>query len=317
MVNKPNRKAKRQTNPILSDRDKEILLFLWRHRISTLAAIRAVFFPNGTNDEAYLTMRRLRWGSYVDMLKMDGTNKRVFCLHQRGYKYLVANCLPELRTKGFRPQSQYHDLFVAAVLLGRWARNRPRNVRLVSEQEMTSTVVEEIPADVRKTMDRTPDGLWIFSTATDSRAIALEVEISPKSTVRYEEICASYTSQIFFEHVVWIVADKALAHRILSASRKHGIPRDGQHLFILQKDFEKNEWASQFQNRSMDTMTLNDLLITKATRSIPVRSKASLPVEYLSKTCAVENSAPSPFLTFHFSLGKLASYENSKHQKIL
>lgn len=312
---KENRKSKR-LDPILSSRDRETLSFLWRHRIATFQGLKTVLYPELSNEQAYYRLRRLRRGQYVRVEGTDGPRKRVWCLDQRGFKFLVSTCsLPELKSKTYRPQRAYHDLMVSAALLGHWAVKQPNNVKLLSEQEMIASDPIDLPKELRKEREHQPDGIWIFNRDGGSKAIALEVELSGKSAERYEQICSFYTSQIFFEHVVWIVEVKSLAQKILECSRRFGIPREGVHLFILQESFETQGWESKFLNESMGTRSLADILIEMAgVRNCNV-NPPSVRQESASNPPSAPQAPKNPLLDFSFSLGNLGILRDRHRRK--
>lgn len=298
MGNKKVNRKNHRLNPILSIKDRDILIFLWRHRISTFAALKYIFYPGVAGDKVYFQLLRLRRGEFVKVEKIDGTKNFVWCLGARGFRYLLANYLPELKTKMYRPQSPFHDLIVAGALLGDWGLEPPSNVDIITEQEISSIEIASLPYDLRKKMEHKPDGLWLIPSGQQNRAVALEVEISAKSAERYEQICAFYSSQIFFEYIVWVVESKALGKKILDCSRRHGMPREGIHLFIEKKDFVISGWDCKILNESMNGLSLADFLMRFAGVQVRESSKKRLNVGSTLTQAGIKNQSPSPFLNF-------------------
>lgn len=264
MVSQKESKPKKRLNPILLSKDQAILKFLWRHRIATFKALKTIFYPEMSAQQAYYQLRRLRRGQFVKVDMIDGTKKTTWRLDLRGFQYLTANSLPALKTKGFRTYSPYHDLVVASALLGGWVNKCPSNVKIVTEQEMNALDLAFLPTEIRKEREHQADGIWIFQTGKERKAIALEVELSAKTDERYEQTCSFYASQLFFENVIWVVSDRTLAQRILDASQRHGVPREGLHLFVLQKNFERLGWNSKFENKSLEHIALGTFLSRRA-----------------------------------------------------
>jgi DNA-binding PadR family transcriptional regulator len=298
---------RKRLNPILSNRDTSILAFLWRYRIATFRAIKTVFFSHASNQQAYYELRRLRRGEYVNVEKIEGTRKVVWTLGTRGFKYLAANVLPELKIKAFRPQSHYHDLLVAAALTGSWLNKAPGAVQMVTEQELRALYLSSIPRELTKDEKHKPDGLWIFSSGKERKAIALEVETSAKTDERYEHIAAFYTSELFFESVVWVVKDKALGRRIHAASEKYGRPRAGLHLFLLQEDMEKHGWDSEFLNQSMGEESLGEYLNRRAGSGTTGAIKQGITRESPTNHPGIPREEIDPFLDFRVSLENLST----------
>lgn len=297
-------------DPILSNRDKAVLIFLWKHRIATFEALKTILFPDLSGEQAYYQLSRLKYGQYAEVVKLEGTRNYVWCLGKRGFRYLVASQLSGAKIKGYRPQSQYHDLLVAGALLGRWAVTRPKNVTIISEQELAALEQTKLPRDLRKKMDHQPDGLWLFHSGRDTAAVALEVEISGKASDRYEQICAFYASEPFFRHVIWIVENWSLGKRILEISKIHGGNRDSLHLFVEQADFEKSEWDAKTLNESVGRVRMGKLLTSLANDSMELPHPSMLDGDCTSAVHGLKNSQRSPFLQFSLTLTKLATLRN-------
>jgi hypothetical protein len=313
MANPTSQQSKKCLNPILLSKDREILQFLWRHRIATFDAIKAKFFSQVSNQQAYYILRRLRRGQYVRVEKLNGTKNTVWVLDRRGFLYLSDNGqLPDLKTRGFRPQSKYHDLLAAAALTGDWMVKMPSGVSIVTEQEMLALHLSCLPREIRKEREHQPDGLWIFQSGKDCSAIALEIESSAKTNERYEQICSFYVSQVFFDHVVWIVTNKTLAERILETSQRHGMPRMGLHLFILQQNFEKLGWDSQFENKSLGDVSLANFLSSKAGVRIKTSNHPRITGASPSNPPVVLQPHRSPFLNFRVSLENLSILRSNR-----
>ncbi len=298
------------SDPLIQDRDKQVLFFLWRHRISTFQTLKDIFFPSNGNRTAYDRLCKLRRGGHVHSMNLNGTNDLVWGLGKRGLEYLEDRALPELKIRSYKPQSKYHDLLVTAVLLGQWMRDVPRGAKIVSEQELRVTEVVEIPYAIRRKMDHFPDGLWIFTNTNGQHGIALEVETSRKTIDRYVEVSTFYGSHLFFDHVIWIVPSPTLAQTILDASRKYGMPREGQHLFIEQADFEKRLWNSQFLNMDLRHQSLAKFLASRIGSALTATAKTLPDLVSTTHQQGINNLQASPLLNCRISLSKSAPYQN-------
>ena len=300
---------KKTSDPLIGERDKQVLHFLWRHRICTFQTLKDIFFPLNGSRTTYDRLCKLRRGGHVQTMNLNGTNDLVWGLGKRGLEYLEDRVLPELKARSYKPQSKYHDLLVTAVLLGQWMGSVPRGVKIVSEQELRVTEVLEIPYAIRRKMDHFPDGIWIFTNSSESRGVALEVGTPGKTIERYIEVSSFYASHLFFEHVVWIVPRPTLAQTILDASRKYGMPREGQHLFIEQADFEARLWNSQFLNMDRREQSLADFLMSRLNSGSRGGVKTLPDLVSTAYQQDINTSKSSPLLNFRVSLGRSAAYE--------
>jgi hypothetical protein len=296
-------------NPIFRKEDKEILLFLWRHRLATFQALKKIFYPTLSNRQAYDKLKRLIKGKYIMINKIDGAQERVWQLDKRGFNYLKYELMIEMKSKTYKPQSGYHDLMAMAALLGNWAVQPPREVKIVTELELMETEVDDLPQTVLENTNRRPDGLWLYQNNQNPFAIALEVELSRKATIEYEQICNYYGKNLFIKHVIWIVDSQALAARIHSVASKYGNPRPGLHCFVLKSDFEKRLWQAEFVNTSLKGVSIHNFLnqqmqnnTFKTQRSIQQTPQTNLGETILAKC--------NYLLNFDLSLDKTEAYEN-------
>ncbi len=308
-------KKKKRLNPILSSRDIEVMVFLWRHRIATFRALKEFFFSEMTSQNAYYQLRRLRQGEFVNSEPLEGTKKNVWTIAHRGFTYITVNQLLEIKTKWYRPQSRFHDLLVASALLGGWAKECPDGVGIVTEQEWRFTEIQSIPDELKDIGMHIPDGVWFFSQGKELKAVSLEVETSAKTDDRYDRLCAFYASHYFFEAIVWIIKDKALGLRIQAAAWKYGKPRDGLHRFILQRDFEKLGWNTSFSNESLANVTLGEFLNRRAGVELIKALHPRITHDSPSNHLRLEQTKIDPLLDFTVSLENLSTLRASTRPK--
>lgn len=289
-------------NAILSNEEADLLRFLWKYRVATFGTLKAIYFPARSPKSAYDRCRKMEAGQFVAIEKIPGQKERVFRLDRRGFQYLQANVLPNLKTKYYKPQSHFHDLVASAALIGDWLYSPQSNVRIVSEQEIKSVDIPEISKAFPNGLSHDPDGIWIFRAGKSSRVIALEVEVSGKTDRRYEEVCAFYSSDTFFEHVFWIVKSREHGNQILECSQRHGIPREGVHLMVLLEDFKMNLWDSVIRNGNFKDLPMGMVLNSISKGKDPRTSEPGVTSRSPSGHLGVIQGGRSPLLDFRFSL---------------
>lgn len=291
-------------DPVITPLECKLLYFLWSHRLATVNALLTLFYQDRTERAGYDRLHRLRQGGFIESIKLSGTNNRVWTLSKRGFEYLQDRVLPEVKAKSYRPQSAYHDLLVSATLQGDWMTSVPKNVRIVTEQELRLLEVEEIPNHVMKNLKHFPDGFWIFKCGQDSKAIALEVELNEKSADRYTDITTSYYGQLFCAHVIWVVGSESLAKKIYNIANDLGSARPSLHLFVEARGLESGLWKAKLLNRNLRQKSLGEFLCEMAQQKSSNVTK--YPPELISKSYqnAVETNVQSPLLRFRNSFGK-------------
>ena len=297
-------------NPILSSKEVELLLFLWKFRLATFETLRRIAFPSLSAKSAYDRLRKLRSGGFVSVVKIEGRADRVWRLEKRGMDYLTHHVLPELKANRFKPHYNYHDLLASAALIGEWFCGTPRGVRIISEQEMKTVEIAELTRNFPQGMDHHPDGIWILNSGEETKRLALEVELSAKSSKRYQEVGVFYASDTFFDHVVWIIRSKDHGNQILTATRKFGIPRDGVHLFVLLEDFKENLWQSKIRNGDFNGKSLASFFGLMLQRDFINSREPGIISGSPSGHQSVIREHPSPLLDFRFNLGVKRSSEN-------
>ena len=299
---------------ILTERDVRILAFVWRHRLSTFRLLKEMHFSELSHGTAYNRCRRLRDAGYLRTDFLDGTRSTLWCLGERGFRFLETNELPELKVNSYKPQSKAHDLLAFATLLGDWRTERPKTVRIFSEQEIACLHLDELPSSSADSERRIPDGIWLFEDERERKAVALEVELTAKSTDRYQRICLTYSSTHFYTNVVWVVPRSTLAERILKVAGASDFARK-QHLFIKTKDIEERGWHATFLNVDRRTQTLGMFLRTQIQFSNA--SPVNAPINALIKTPVIgaHRSTKNPF--FDFSVFPKKSGSHGKPQTSL
>lgn len=293
-------------NAILSNEEADLLRFLWKYRVATFRTLKTIYFPTRSSKSAYDRCRKMEAGQFVAIEKIPGQKDRVFRLDRRGFQYLQANVLPNLKTKYYKPQSHYHDLVASAALIGDWLYKPLGSVRIVSEQEIKSVDIPEINKAFPNGLSHDPDGIWIFRSGKANRYLGLEVEISGKTDRRYEEVCAFYSSDTFFEHVFWIVKSREHGNQILECSQRHGIPREGVHLMVLLEDFKMNLWDSVVRNGNFKDLPMGLVLNAIANDTDPRNSESGVTYRSSSGHIGVIKAGRSPLLDFGFSLNNSA-----------
>jgi hypothetical protein len=293
---------------LISAREEELLFFLWRHRVSTFQTLHRLFFSSTGTETAYNRLRRLRKADFVRVERTERKGKVIWCLGERGFRFLESVRLSDLKSKGYRPNSRTHDLLVMCALLGDWYKAAPDGVSVVTEQELVATEPSSIPLKTLESFRHRPDGLWVTNDGREASAVALEVEISVKSIARYEETCSFYGGFHFIENVIWIVPDRALARKIQALAAAGAMPREGQHLFVLLEDFEASLWNTRFLNPSLKNKSMSDFLSRRFKK--PYRDPIEQPIDTLIERCpsAARASTISPLLDSSLSIARFDTY---------
>lgn len=296
----------------LSKTDKDILYFLWKHRISTFRGLKETFYPKLSNDQAYYKLRRLRNCRLATNDYFIGTTHRFWKLGYYGYKYLA---LQNADIRQYHIQRQYHDLLTMSALLHPLKSELQKNIKVVSQQELKNLSISQLPKQFLKNKDHLCDGLWMIKNGKETLVVALEVEFFARRFDDYKKICAFYAKQIFIKDIVWVVEDISVAQRIQTASTDFWGNTDSRHLFLLKQDIERSPYASEFMNSSTNKKTLAEWLHDLA----GVNFEKMKSLRRVRDVCT-ESAKPNIedfnfFLDFKYSLENLIALRTLKNQK--
>lgn len=247
------------SNVIVSSKDYEILLFLWRWKIATTRVIEAKFYPQSKGTGAYFRLWRLERAGFVRSKCSVERKHSFWILTDKGFSSIKSE-LGVLVEEGYNSENFKHDLFVAAAHLGEFMLDSPEGVALCSEQELRRLAVESLPSWAPKSKIHRPDGYWHISSANTKRLLALEVELSQKHLELYENIARYYLEDTEVNQVIWIVKKpqqaQSIHERIASTIRSN----PNIHSFILLADFVVAHWQAKVTIGKSSGSSIADLL---------------------------------------------------------
>ncbi len=197
-------KRKRQ---LLTEDDIRCFLFLWKWKLATTAAIRALVFSPRSMGRTYRRLLDLERRSFIQSVYSRSANAHIWTLNDAGY-FIIKDNLPLLKAEGYRSENLTHDFWVTAIHLGPWMNQIPPNCGIATEQELRRIDFEFYPDWVPKTLSHRPDGWWKVAKGTEYRTVALEVELSLKSPNSYREVAQFYETKNNVSHILWFVKSK-------------------------------------------------------------------------------------------------------------
>lgn len=245
----------------ISDRDRQMLEFLWRHRVATFRTLHTLFYDPIKPRTCYNRLNKLRKKGFVQTKGLDGLYQhKYWCLDKRGMAYLIQVKGEIFKTMGFAPQSLAHDHFASCVLLGDWYKKLPAGASIITEQELLSLDLSSVISGFQNESKRRPDGLWKFNIGSEKTFVALEVELHAKSDNDYIEIIRSYDSHFSIEKIIWVVEGAWLVKKIFNLVHKHSNLKPNDHLFLLAGEVKKDLWLAQIKNEELKKVTLGEYL---------------------------------------------------------
>ncbi len=249
---------------LTAKRDVPILLFLWKWKVMTTAALAKRFYPDAKPATAYRRLWCLAQAGYIQIRANAQGERFVWMLTKKGFN-VIKDQLPELKEEGFLSENVSHDFMVTAAHLGDWLCGAPANVEFFTEQQLRRYHQEHYPAWISKKELHRPDGYWRIKSGQQSTTIALEVELVQKTATSYRDCSIFYSHFSNVHRVLWIVTSSSIARMVTREMGHSGAPDQSFHNFILLKEFQQNGWQAQVFSGNEKGRTISSLLSTGPT----------------------------------------------------
>ena len=221
-----------------------ILMFLWKWKLVSTAALVKKFFPKHLPYSGYNRLIRLKQAGLIIFRTNPRGEYYVWSLSKTGFNS-IRELLPTLKEEGYGSEASTHDWLATGFHLGEWLLESPTGVITFSEQELRRVDSEHYPSWVPKDSSHRPDGYWHRSVDGIGRTVALELEMSRKKAADYQGIGSFYGEQSQINRVVWIVRSSTDAREIEKQLDKALSSRKQIHSFVLLESFLKGGWSAQ------------------------------------------------------------------------
>ena len=182
----------------LTDRDRDILVWVARHGIVTVDQITAKFFPTPHGKSAAFQRVRKLCDAHPALLQRDHTHYRepsVLRVTTQGARLAEVGLAPARIV----PAEVHHAL--AIVDLAEELLAAHPGATLLTERERRAQRYREKRAGERKTTGRIPDVVLVLPSrnGTKERSIAIELDRSPRSRMDAETVVKAYLAERYDE----------------------------------------------------------------------------------------------------------------------
>ncbi|USN48496.1 MAG: hypothetical protein H6626_05235 [Pseudobdellovibrionaceae bacterium] len=248
---------------ILNDhRDIPMLIHLWKWKVASTASLYYKYFHNVKSEVAYNRLNRLRKHGFLQVRTDIHGKNPVWMLDKKGFIAII-DFLPELKESGYRSENIRHDLWCSAIHLGEFLIEQPKNVQIITEQQLRRYHIEDLPAWVPNPEAHRPDGYMRMTNGEHKTTIAIELEKSRKTTAQLEKLVDFYSEFKLNFLVLWILEGKGLQRRLSSTIEK-AIDKNKVHNMVMLKDYFKQGWQSKVVYGPNADTTIADLIYNKA-----------------------------------------------------
>jgi len=231
-------------NVVLSvEREVPLLLFLWKWKVSTPAALTKKFFRSCSPKTAYNRLLSLRHAGLIQM-RSDGFGQKFCCaLDKKGFE-AIREYLPLLKEEGYKSERVGHDLLLAAFHLGDWFIDTPKTATLFSEQQLRRLDPTAYPEWIPQSEQHRPDGYTRTFFGDKAVTFAIEVELTHKRIDDYVNVAKFYGLFKNITRVLWLVPRPSMAATLQEHMVQRGRSEHNPHNFIVLDDFLKNGWGA-------------------------------------------------------------------------
>jgi hypothetical protein len=261
----------------LTASDFHFLKTLWKWKLLTTKAIHTTCYRSLSLSYIYQRLLHFEKTRLIESISSWDQKVVVWQLADKGFQIILSE-LGQLYENGFKSENKEHDFWVTAIHLGDWLNGVPNNCDLFTEQELRRYSTTEYKPWVPQSKIHRPDGWWhkLTDQSNDLGLISLEVELSKKSPVAYNDVGSFYSKEISVHQVIWFVksaSDANYIHRhIIRGCLQHG----ENHSFILLDQFIQLQWQSKiFLGKNINT-TLASVLNTTSIQGVDLGNALEL-----------------------------------------
>lgn len=237
----------------LTERDRNILHFLWKWKLASTATIHEVIGRPLSPYSTYKTLERLCRNYFIESRRTFEQNFSSWVLTDKGFE-TIRNSLGDLCELGYGSENCWHDLNVMAFQLGEWATNQLPIVTHFTEQELRRRSMNTYPPWVPNSKEHRPDGYTLIKTDKKEFVLAFEVEIWPKALSSYEATARFYDLMKKISRVYWLVGDPHIKELVLRAKDCIKDKSQNFHLFVDMNEYIRSGWDALVTNERSENL---------------------------------------------------------------
>ncbi len=221
-LRQPAVSTNKDTRLKLTDRDYAILIFVATNRFVTSRQIRDLFWQAADTHNHYSRLRKLVRAGLLEYLVGDNSSRLGYRLTQKGIDVLPSEILKAkaISHRSFSYRTSFdHDKLLQAI------RGVIEKSPLVSgympEHEVRSLLALRHGKEEKKDSGyKVPDGLFELKTDKKTLRVAIELELTMKSEVRYRKIFRELLTSTDFDVVFTIAANERMTEALVAIANQ-------------------------------------------------------------------------------------------------
>lgn len=241
----------------MQNRDRNLLMGLWRWKLLTTTAIWAEFYPNSSLEYVYQRLLKLTRYGLVTSQPDELFTGWYWSLDKQGFR-TIQEGIEGLREVGFRSEHQSHDSLTSAIHLCAQRQFGLKPEQITTEQELRRLSDDVLHPFLPNPLEHRPDGY--FQNPSTEECLSLEVELHIKTKGCYQAVTRFYERNLHtLKHVLWIVPGPTLATRITNYLI-HGMGQlECRHWFASAKALVSDGWSAPVISLNQKPITIPEL----------------------------------------------------------
>lgn len=247
--------------PVITDEDKKCFLILWQWKLLSTTALKTIVYKNKSLYRTYVKLLSFEKKGYLKSVRSDDHQSSVWQLGDAGYEFIKGK-IENTHEDGYKSEHKDHDFWVTAIHIGDWITGMPEKCGIFSEQQLRKIHGDSYPTWVPSLFQHRPDGWWSIGVdqPRDKTLIALEVELSKKSPMKYKLVGEFYSKFVSPYQVIWVVKSRSDINYIFNHLKSGSTTGASEQSFILLGDYIKSQWQSKIVDGKNLGKTLAEIL---------------------------------------------------------
>lgn len=247
---------------LLTQRDIEIFIQLWKWKFLSTHAIYRKFFNKTSMNVCYMRLLKLKKANYLDQIYLEVEEGFLWTLTSKSFE-VVKQKLPDLKSYGYKSEHRFHDFWVNYCHVGPFLTENLSDYSVISEQQLRRYEKEIFPDWVPETTLHRPDGYWVYKNENKRKLTALEVELSYKSISKLERTLTFYRHSQTIDSVIWVSHSMVFLKNLKKKIELSVDESKQKHYFFKLNNLIENNWDAleeftENPNLSYGSIVLNE-----------------------------------------------------------
>jgi hypothetical protein len=281
-------------------RDQDLLIFVWHHRMCTTATLIKKFYPGTCVNVAYKRIRMLGKDGYLQRVCDASGDKTFWAITPKGSR-VIRNHLGAPSNIVSGPSSALHQYLASIVLLGPQLLDPKPFGEIVTESVLKYIHKEDWPQWISQEDSHRSDGYFGISYQSKTLPIAVEIELNRKANKELIRAIDFYNAETKIVRVLWVVESAPVARSMAQYIAGRARADRQIHNFVVIRDIEKSLWDAVILHGPEAKSNVETLFRFGSRKSVEIYSKQ------LASNCLLDCTRTATSLIAYQKAQKLLS----------